>query len=261
MDVVNIKAFTNILAQKVNINEFKRVKNNCVYFHIMIIKSPKKKNTMWPIFRALFPCVLCGLDHQQQHSLCKSCWQQLPWSKQTISKHERSIKVALYYEFPINRLIQQYKYEQQLHFQKLLLHCFLSLRFSKIQAIVPMPISSERLKQRGYNQMLIIAKKLAQHLSVPIWQPVIRLAQHSQKGLTRTERMENIDQQFQTIKSERRKFKRVLIIDDVVTTGSSIHALAHALETLGCQHIEIACIAAARTQKDELNHDIQTSVS
>ena len=109
-----------------------------------------------------------------------------------------------------------------------------------------MTISTERLAERGYNQMLIIANLLSKKLNIPVWQPVIRLAQHSQKGLSRVERMENIAEQFQVIKAERRKYRKVLIIDDVVTTGSSIRALSNALEKLGCQQIEMACIAAAQ---------------
>lgn len=122
----------------------------------------------------------------------------------------------------------------------------LNLSLPKIQAIVPMPISTARLKERGYNQMLIIAKIMARQLNIPVWQPVIREAQHSQKGLSRIERLENIEYQFKMIKTEKRKYKKVLIIDDVVTTGSSIHALTHALENLGCQQIYSVCIAAAQ---------------
>lgn len=192
------------------------------------------------------PCQLCDLESQQAHSLCHDCWQQLPWFKHSIERRQRNIQVALHYEFPINRIIQTFKYEQQLHYQKLLAHCLLELRLKKVQAIVPMPISNERLAERGYNQMLIIAKILAAELNLPVWQPVIRLAQHSQKGLSRVERMQNIASQFQIIKTERRKYRKILVIDDVVTTGSSLNALAQALEQLGCQNIEIACIAAGQ---------------
>lgn len=191
------------------------------------------------------PCQLCGLAQQQQHSLCTDCWNQLPWFKQNIERQQRKILVAHHYNFPIDRVIQSYKYEQQLHYQQLLAHSLLSLRHPKVQAIVAMPISTERLKERGYNQMLIIAKIMAKQLNIPVWQPVIRAAQHSQKGLTRIERLENIEQQFQAIHTAQRSYKKVLIIDDVVTTGSSMHALAHVLENLGCQHIYMACIAAA----------------
>ena len=200
--------------------------------------------------RWLTPCSLCGLGHQQSHSLCHDCWEQLPWFQQAnqtqIFRNEMQIHVALNYQFPIDRLIQKYKYEQQLHFQTLLTHSLIQLRLPKVHAIVPMPISTERLAERGYNQMLIIANLLSKKLNIPVWQPVIRLAQHSQKGLSRVERMENIVDQFEIIKTERRKYRKVLIIDDVVTTGSSLRAMKMALEKLGCQQIELACISAAK---------------
>lgn len=198
--------------------------------------------------RPVFPCQLCGITSQKSHSLCTDCWEQLPWFKQTIIRHEREIHCALYYDFPINRVIQMYKYEQQLHFKNLLSQCLLALRINKIQAIVPMPISTDRLIERGYNQMLVLAQILSNTLQVPVWQPVMRSAQHSQKGLSRVERMHQIDEQFQILKTEKGKYRRVLIIDDVVTTGSSVSALAVALEQLGCKTIHIACIAAPRDQ-------------
>ncbi|RZG45763.1 ComF family protein [Acinetobacter wuhouensis] len=194
--------------------------------------------------QSISPCLLCGIDHQQQHSFCTDCWEQLPWYKQHIIRHEHSILCAHHYDFPIDRIIQTYKYEQQLQYQNLLAHSLLNLRIPKVHAIVPMPISTERLIERGYNQMLIIANIMARELKIPVWQPVIRAAQHSQKGLSRIERLENIEDQFQIITTEKRKYKKVLIIDDVVTTGSSIHALSQALEKLGCQQIYTACIAA-----------------
>ncbi|MFW1747594.1 ComF family protein [Acinetobacter guillouiae] len=196
--------------------------------------------------QSLSPCLLCGIDRQQQHSLCNMCWNELPWYKQHIERHQHQIVCAHRYDFPIDRIIQVYKYEQQLQYQTLLAQSLLNLSLPKIQAIVPMPISTARLKERGYNQMLIIAKIMAMQLNIPVWQPVIREAQHSQKGLSRIERLENIEYQFKMIKTEKRKYKKVLIIDDVVTTGSSIHALTHALENLGCQQIYSVCIAAAQ---------------
>jgi len=191
------------------------------------------------------PCLLCGTDAQQFHSLCTDCWEHLPWYKQQIIRHEQQILSAHRYDFPIDRIIQAYKYEQQLQYQNLLAHSLLNLRLPKVQAIVPMPISIKRLQERGYNQMLIIAKIMAKELQIPIWQPVIREAQYSQKGLSRIERLENIENQFQIIQTEKRKYRKILVIDDVVTTGSSIHALSHALQNLGCQQIYNACIAAA----------------
>lgn len=191
------------------------------------------------------PCVLCGIDRQQCHSLCEDCWQQLPWSKSTVQRQEMDIQVACHYDYPIDRIIQKFKYEQQLHFQNLLAGALLQLRLPKIQAIVPMPISTERLLERGYNQSLVVAKIMSNQLNIPIWQPITRLQQHSQKGLSRLERIENIEQQFQINTTSKLRYRRVLILDDVVTTGSSLHALKQKLEELGCQKIYAACVASA----------------
>ena len=191
------------------------------------------------------PCQLCNTEQQQIHSVCADCWQQLPWLKSTVQRQEIEIHSACHYDYPIDRIIQKFKYEQQLHFQQLLAGAFMQLRLPKIQAIVPMPISKQRLTERGYNQSLVLGKILAKQLNLPIWQPITRLQQHSQKGLTRLERIENIQQQFQINTTSKLCYRRVLILDDVVTTGSSIFALKQKLEQLGCVKVYAACIASA----------------
>ncbi len=195
--------------------------------------------------QSISPCLLCGIDRQQHHSLCTDCWQQLPWLKQSIQRQEMQIQVACHYDYPMDRIIQKFKYEQQLHFQQLLAGTLIQLRLPKIQAIVPMPISNQRLAERGYNQSLLVANILAKQLNIPVWQPVARLAQHSQKGLSCIERLDQIDQQFRIAATSKVRYRKVLMLDDVVTTGSSLHALKTKLDELGCQQIYAACIASA----------------
>jgi ComF family protein len=193
----------------------------------------------------LQPCQLCHSDSQTIHSVCQDCWQQLPWAHQTIQRQEMQFQIACNYAYPMDRLIQLFKYEQKLHLQNLLAGALLSLDLPKVSAVVPMPISTERLAERGYNQSLLLAKQVAKQMNIPIWQPVIRLKQHSQKGLSRLERIEDIQSQFQLSTTSKIRYRRVLIIDDVVTTGSSIRALTQKLEELGCQKIYAACLAGA----------------
>ena len=57
------------------------------------------------------------------------------------------------YAYPMDRLIQLFKYEQKLHLEPLLAGALLALKFPKVSAVVPMPISTERLVERGYNQL------------------------------------------------------------------------------------------------------------
>lgn len=205
----------------------------------------KSLNHLISKFKGLMPCQLCGLDPQQAHSLCHDCWHDLPWLNQYIQRRHCRILAACCYRFPIDRIIHQYKYEQQLHYQTVLKHCLLHLALPQVDAVVAMPISRQRLVQRGYNQMQIIAQSIAAQHQLALWQPVIRTAQHSQKGLSRLERLQAIDKQFQIKASEYRRYQRVLVLDDVVTTGSSFAAMQQALQRLGCTQIELACIAVA----------------
>jgi len=197
------------------------------------------------LIQHFFPCQLCGTDQQDQYSICQNCWEQLPWMNQVITKQEISFYIACQYHFPIDRVIQKFKYEHQLHWQNLLTGLILQLPLPKVQAIVPMPISEARLIERGYNQTLEIAKHVGKVLNIPIWQPIERIHQHTQKGLDRFERIENIQNQFKMIKTQKQlRYRRVLILDDVVTTGSSVLALKLKLEQMGCQNVYACAIAS-----------------
>lgn len=195
--------------------------------------------------RQQLPCILCGISKQQQHAVCLHCWQQLPWLKQTVTRHELEIMVACHYHYPLDRIIQKFKYQQQLHYQRLLAGCLSQLKLPRIQAIVPMPIATERLASRGFNQSILLAKILAKQLNVPVWQPIQRQSQYAQKGLSRLERIEDIENQFQIFYPQSIRYRRVLMLDDVVTTGSSLHALRIQLQSLGCEQIYACCVAAA----------------
>lgn len=205
------------------------------------------------LFDYFTPCSLCDIGMKRQFGVCQSCWQQLPWLKQSIERNQQQIMVACHYQYPINRIIQQFKYEQKLHHQRLLNGLLLQPRLPKVHAIVPMPISTDRLVERGFNQSLLLAQALSEHLNIPVWQPVQRLAQHSQKGLSRLERLENIERQFVAAAPNQIRYRKVLIVDDVVTTGSSITALSQVLQQLGCQKVYSLCLAAAQHQEINSN--------
>ncbi|USA46924.1 ComF family protein [Acinetobacter sp. C26M] len=213
------------------------------------------------IFDYFTPCSLCDIGMKHQFGVCYSCWQQLPWLKQSIERNQQQVFVACHYQYPIDRIIQQFKYEQKLHHQRMLNGLLLQLKLPKVHAIVPMPVSTDRLIERGFNQALLLAKALGSVLNVPVWQPVQRLAQHSQKGLSRLERLEDIEQQFVAAPPNQIRYRKVLIIDDVLTTGSSISALSKVLTQLGCQQVYSACVAAAQTQKSSSSAFADTTES
>lgn len=96
--------------------------------------------------------------------------------------------------------------------------------FDGIQAIVPIPLARKRLRNRGYNQSLEIAKGLSQITHIPILTDVVRRTtfQKSQTHLTRSEKQTNVEGAFTLLHPEKIQGKHILIVDDIITTGATI---------------------------------------
>ena len=91
--------------------------------------------------------------------------------------------------------------------------------------IVAMPTTPKRLVKRGFDPVSILAAQLASHWQIPLWQGVKRIDDTiSQQGLSRAERLSNLDNAFML--SVTPPTKRLLLFDDVSTTGASLQALA-----------------------------------
>lgn len=104
--------------------------------------------------------------------------------------------------------------------------------FDGISAIIPVPLAPRRRRQRGYNQSEKIAQGVAEVSGIEMLTDVLRREQfdRSQTHLSRWERQENVDDVFRAVNPERLADRHVLLIDDVVTTGATLLACAHALE-------------------------------
>lgn len=118
---------------------------------------------------------------------------------------------------------------------------------NKFDLIVPVPLYHRKLKKRGYNQSDKFAKGLSESLEIP-WnnQVLKRIAESStQTKKSRFARWENVDKIFQVTKPEEIKEKRILLVDDVLTTGATLEACGQELLANGCTNLSVATIAAA----------------
>ncbi len=117
----------------------------------------------------------------------------------------------------------------------------------KIDMIVPVPLHKRKLQTRGYNQADHFAKGLSQSLEIP-WQSNVlsRVAESTtQTKKSRFARWENVDKIFTVTQPEQIKEKRVLLVDDVLTTGATLEACGQELLASGCKSLSVATIAAA----------------
>ena len=114
--------------------------------------------------------------------------------------------------------------------------------------IVPVPLHASRLRKRGYNQSAKFAEGLGYVLGVP-WDETISVRKASTKtqtSKTKLERWENVKGVFAVAQSEKIAGKRILLVDDVITTGATLEACGMHLVSNGCAQLSVACIAEAQ---------------
>lgn len=109
-----------------------------------------------------------------------------------------------------------------------------------------MPLHKKRLRERGFNQALEIAKPIARHFKIPLDNDSIVRSKHTepQTTLSAQQRQTNLLEAF-TIKKPL-TVRHIVIFDDVITTGATVKNLAALLKNDGCERIDVYCIARSK---------------
>ena len=170
--------------------------------------------------------------------LCSHChhsivWLPKPFEVDIAAGTVLSIQAATYYDYPIRQAIRSFKHHEDMTKLPLLLHVLRQLPRPQgchrdNSVIVAMPTTNQRLTKRGFDPVSILAAQLSKHWQISLWQGVRRIDHTvSQQGLTRAERLSNLNNAF--VLTETPPVKRLLLFDDVATTGASLQALGRAL--------------------------------
>jgi ComF family protein len=119
---------------------------------------------------------------------------------------------------------------------------------NEFDIIIPMPLHRTRQMKRGYNQSTMFAEGLMMSLGVSYNDTAVarQVNTATQTRKNKTERWENVSKAFNVINSEVIKDKKVLLVDDIITTGASIEACGQELYNNGCRELSVACIAEAQ---------------
>lgn len=225
------------------------------------------------ILKQLYPpdCLLCGAPCEGSRPLCTSCLRDLPRNTACCRlcalplpnaaagslcgacgdrrpALDRVIAPLLYTD-PVDRLIGEFKFHGQLHVGRLLAQllgdAIEAQASDRPEVIIPVPLHSSRLRRRGYNQALELARGLSRRFCIPLDYRAGRriLPTLPQAGLSGKTRRTNLRGAFSV--REGLPYRHVAIVDDVVTTGSTLGELARALKQRGI--IRIDAWALART--------------
>ncbi|MGH8135239.1 MAG: ComF family protein [Steroidobacteraceae bacterium] len=204
---------------------------------------------------ALDLCAGCEADLPRNEPACPMCAATISVAGETCGhcrRRRRAFDAAFVpyrYEFPLPELIQRMKYRGVLPVTRIL-GCVLGRRLAerstpRVDAIVPVPLSTKREHRRGYNQAREIAGFAARELGLPVEDRLARRIRETaeQAGLSAGARRRNLRGAFiieaGTVPS------RVAIVDDVLTTGATAESLAQALRRAGCRYIEAWAVARA----------------
>ncbi|MEO0258063.1 MAG: ComF family protein [candidate division WOR-3 bacterium] len=142
-------------------------------------------------------------------------------------------KVFSLYEYrdEISTLLQIFKYECRWEVAEYLLS-LVSIHLGNYDFIVPVPLHHVRFRERGGNQSEIVAKHISKISGIPMVKKGIIRTRYTRKQveLSRDERLQNVKGAFRVLNPERFKGKRVLLVDDVYTTGATLENLAKAFK-------------------------------
>ena len=123
-----------------------------------------------------------------------------------------------------------------------------TILLDQIDMIIPVPLHRNKQKQRGYNQAELIGKYVAKQLAIPLEANILLKTSESrsQSLLSRSERLYNVENVFNVVKTETIYDRNILIIDDIVTTGSTLNQCSKALKQGGASSVVAAVIATTR---------------
>lgn len=208
----------------------------------------------------IFPpkCVLCGrLLERQELDLCGKCRREAPEQRHKNKKLRflDSVTALWHYEGDARNSLLRYKFYGKRHYAKsygrLLAMRILQEHDEPFDVLTWVPISSRRRFRRGYDQVELLAKAVGKELGL---RPVrcLKKIRHNpaQSGLSgEAERRANVLGVYQAKAPERFRGRRVLIVDDVITTGATMSECARVLLTAGAGQIHGAALASAAHKK------------
>lgn len=213
------------------------------------------------------PCLLCGISGARD-GVCAACAVDLPALAGPMClncaapltagdvcgaclahppRYDR-VTAAYVYDFPVDALIQAYKYGGELRLARLLGKALAQRATAPVDVVVPMPLSTERLRLRGYNQALELARHIGRSHGIAVWPHACRrvIDTPAQALLPWRERPRNVRGAF--VCDADLAGLRVAVVDDVLTTGATLNELARNLKRAGAAEVH-GWVAARAVQR------------
>jgi ComF family protein len=229
---------------------------------------------MRALARVLYPplCLVCRAPGHGGLDLCAGCRAELPWFCHGCAACARVLpegagplcgaclrrpppfhvtRALFHYAPPVDRLVAGLKYRSRLSHARLLGDLWaeaLTLTGPAPELLLPVPLHPARLRERGFNQALELARPLGRRLGVSVASGLVERAvpTRPQQGLRGRERRRNVRSAFALSPAlVSAPPRHVALVDDVMTTGSTVGELARVLRRAGVERVEVWVLARA----------------
>lgn len=212
-------------------------------------------------------CRLCGGDGQPGRELCSGCEHDLPWNR-SCCKHcaeplpaqgwllcGRCLRrrpvfdqalAPLRFEPPVSQLVHAFKFRGDLAAGRLLADLLAdAVPGNRPALLLPVPLHDKRLRRRGFNQALELARRLGRRLDIPVNTRMLVRCRDTppQHEMPAQARRANVRGAFKLL--EELPATHVALVDDVLTTGNTAAELARLLKRAGAVRVEVWAVARA----------------
>ena len=190
-------------------------------------------------------CSQCSRHLDKSGNVCRQCAD---------ASHDfDEAWAAVLYNREMRHLIDLFKYAGKTGLAKEFSRCIISfleqysIRLDNYDLVVPVPLHSSRMRERGYNQGELLSRQVAKTLHLPCVPEILhrRRATEYQARLSPKQRWTNIDGAFRIKHSERFQNKSILVVDDLFTTGTTASEIAKILKRSGAGRVGILTLAIA----------------
>ena len=205
-------------------------------------------------------CLVCGERGMPGHDLCAACKAALPWQGPACPRCAlpqtgsnpcdncrqsppplQAVHAVFDYAFPLDRLLPRLKFHRDFAAGRVLVQCMTDRLPSlpRPDAVIPIPLHRARLRGRGYDQALELARPLAAALALPLRTDLLQRmrATAPQSELDAGQRQRNLARAF-AVPEQAALPDHVALVDDVMTTGATLAAAAHALRAAGVERVD-----------------------
>ena len=212
--------------------------------------------TLEALINFIYPpyCILCENHlNTRDHLICSTCWLNLPLLKNNLGilPPLSGVWSVWSYDDRLQKIIHEMKFYRKPSLARKIGKAMASLMIENtilqsVQYLIPVPLHKIRLRERGYNQSVLLAKVISQQTHIPVENNCLKRIRNTrpQSKLNAEERRTNVVGAFRVSRQVKISGKMVILIDDVFTTGATLQECAIQLLNIGAR--QVFALTAAR---------------